>query len=480
MRWDAVVVGSGIGGLACAGMLAAGGRKVVVLEQAPYPGGYLSSFRRGEFTFDSAVDCVAGLDPDGLLTRLLRSLRQDAQVAPIRLDPIRVSRFPDLIVQVDASLPAYVERLCGLFPSERSGIAAVFRRAGEIYADVDAMMEAVAEGKESPDRLPAALVRYGNMTYGDFVGLDIRDKRLAAVLSDRSPFLGSPPKRLSATRMVALMMSYFRSGAFRPAGGHQRLPDLLAEGIRRMGGEVQCGRAATRILLEGERCAAVVTEDGAEFPARQVVSNADCFETFERLVGGERGRAALAGHRDRPVSPSFFIAYAAVRRECAPAASSLGSFAGYDLDSLLDAYRPFSDAGALGITIPSLNDPGLAPPGYDVLAIHELIPAGYRRDWRCDREACLLQVLRKAERMLPALLRRLAHCEAATPATLERYTRNRGGAAYGWDQTPHLPRIRHGIANLHLVGHWGEIGGGVLAAAYSGMRVAARLLRLTT
>ena len=61
-RWDAVVIGSGIGGLCCAGALAARGRKVLVLEQGASPGGYLTSFRRGDFTFDSAVDCFAGLD----------------------------------------------------------------------------------------------------------------------------------------------------------------------------------------------------------------------------------------------------------------------------------------------------------------------------------------------------------------------------------------------------------------------------------
>ncbi|MFI5340105.1 MAG: phytoene desaturase family protein [Candidatus Methylomirabilales bacterium] len=480
MKWDAVVIGSGIGGLACAGMLAARGRKVIVLEQAPAPGGYLTSFHREGFTFDSAVDCIAGLDPEGLLTWLLRSLGVDGGLTPIRLDPIRVSRFPGLTVQVDASLPAYIERLSRLFPSERTGIAAFFRRAEEIYADIEAMMEAVKEEKENGDVLPAFLMRYRQLTYADLLRTDIRDARLASILSDRCPFLGSSPVRVSAIRMVSLVMSYFRSGAFRPASGHQRLPDLLTEGIRRMGGEVCLGRPVKRILLEGGWCARVLTEDGAEFPTDHVVSNADFFETFGRLVGGDIGREILAETRGRAVSPSFFIVYAGIRRDASPgAASSIGSFAGFDLSELLDRYVPFSEGDALGITIPTVEDPSLAPPGHDVFIVHELIPHGDARDWERERDACLEKALGKAERVFPGLTRRLAYCETATPSTLERYTRNRGGAAYGWDQIPYLSRVRHGIGNLHLAGHWAETGGGVLAAAYSGMRVAARILRVT-
>jgi len=480
VKWDAVIIGAGIGGLACAGMLAARGRKALVLEQAAAPGGYLTSFRRAGFTFDAAVDCIAGLDPEGLLTWLLRSLGVNAGLTPIRLGPIRVSRFPGLTIQVDASLPAYIERLSRLFPSERSGIAAFFRLAEEIYADIEAMMEAVKEGKESADILPVSLMRYRHLTYADLLSTDIRDARLAAILSDRCPFLGSSPERASAIRMVSLVMSYFRSGAFRPAGGHQRLPDLLTEGIRRMGGEVHLRRPAKQILLEGGRCTRVLTEDGAEFPAKHVVSNADFFETFGRLVGGDIGRGILAEAGDRSVSPSFFIAYAGIKRDASPgAASSIGSFAGYDLGEMLDRYVPFSDGDALGITIPTVEDPGLAPPEHDVFIVHELIPHGYARDLERERDACLEKVLGKAERIFPGLTRRLAYCEAATPSTLERYTRNRGGAAYGWDQIPYLSRVRHGIGNLHLAGHWAETGGGVLAAAYSGMRVAARILRAT-
>jgi phytoene dehydrogenase-like protein len=321
------------------------------------------------------------------------------------------------------------------------------------------------------------LIRYGQLTYADLLRLEIRDPRLAAVLSDRCPFLGLSPTRASATRMVALVMSYFCSGAFRPRGGHQRLPNVMAEGIRHKGGDVLLGRTATRIVIEGNRCARVLTQDGEEFAADHVVSGADFRATFGRLIGGDIGRAVLAETARRPLSPSFFIAYAGLRRDLAPAASSIGSFGSFDLDELLTRYVPFSAREPLGITIPTVEDPGLAPAGHDVLLIHELVPSGYTCDWNRQKDAFAARLLEMGEGVVPRLGQRLVHCEAATPATLEQYTRNHGGAAYGWDQVPHLWRVRHGIENLHLAGHWSEIGGGVLAAAYSGMRVAASILR---
>ncbi len=477
MNKSAVVIGSGIGGLACAGALAARGRGVVVLEQAETPGGYLSSFQRRGFTFDSGVDCIAGLDADGLLTRLLESLGVGGRLTPLRLDPIRVSRFPGLTVRVDASLPAYTDRLCRLFPAERDGIAAYFRRADEIYSDIARMMETVATPRQAAASSTGALMRYGHLAYGDLLRLDIRDPRLSAVLSDRCPFLGVSPRRASATRMVALIMSYFRSGAFRPRGGHQQLADVLVDGIRRMGGEVHLGRPATAIRVEGDRCDRVLTADGAEFPADHVVSNADVVETFGRLIGGKVGEAVLAETGARPLSPSFYVAYAGVRGGVSPPASSVGSFDGFDLDGVLGRYVPFSNADPLGITVPTVEDPSLAPPGHDVCIVHELIPPEYALAWEKEKDACLQGLLERSARVVPGLTERLVHCEAATPATLERYTRNRRGAAYGWDQTPHLARVRHGIRNLHLAGHWAETGGGVLAAAFSGMQVAARIVR---
>ena len=481
MTWDAVVVGSGAGGLSCAAMLAAEGRKVIVLEQGGTPGGYLASFRRGRFTFDAAVDCIAGLDSGGIFTRILKELGIDEKLQRIRLDPIRVSLFPGLTVRVDARLEEYIERLIRLFPAERQGIEDHFQRAGEMYDDLEKMTSDLFEEPEAAWHLPSVLGLYRDLSYSEFLDCDIRDRRLSAVLSDRCPFLGLSPRRVSAVRMVSLVMSYFRSGAFRPAGGHQRLADLLVKGIRSKGGEFLPGKAVKTIFVEGGRCTRVVTEDGDEFIAQHVVSNADPHETLFRF-NRDASQGVLVGMPiDHQVSPSFFVLYAAVSGELSPpeGASSIGAFDRFDLDALLNPYLPFRETESLGISVPTVTDPSLAPEGHHVVIAHELVPAGFSADWNRAKDALAEQLLRKAERVLPGMSARLVHFEAATPLTMARYTRNHGGAAFGWEQTPEFPRLRHGIPNLHLVGHWSETGGGVLAAAWSGVRAAQRVIKDT-
>lgn len=476
MTWDVIVIGSGIGGLSCAGRLAAAGRTVLVLEQSDRPGGYLTSFRRGDLVFDSAVDCFGGLDEHGLLTWLLRLLDVDRQVPRVRLDPIRWSRFPGMSVPVDADLPAYIERLLGMFPEEREGIDRLFRAAGRIHDEVEHLLSGVRDEGIVPP-LPSALAPYWNATFSRFLADHVRDRRLAGVLSDRCPFLGLSPGRVSAIRMIAMMMSYFRSGAWRPVGGHQRIVDAIAEGIRRKGGAVKTRSKVSRLLVDRGTVTHAITDRGEEYRSRHVVSAMDWTETFHRLLALREPSKPEAGATGP--SSSFFILYGAMRGELPlpDPFSSIGSYDTFDLERFLTPYRPFRDTEPLGITIPTVEDPSLAPPGHHVVLVHELVPQAHREDWGKTKARRIEELVGRTERVLPGWSSQIVHLESATPLTLERYTGNLGGAAFGWEQVPVISRTRHGLGNLHLAGHWTEFGGGVMAAAVSGLRAASAILR---
>jgi all-trans-retinol 13,14-reductase len=73
-EYDAIIVGSGIGGLTCGALLSKRGYKVLVLEQHHQVGGYCSSFKRGGFVFNAGVEDVSGLWERGPITYLLREL----------------------------------------------------------------------------------------------------------------------------------------------------------------------------------------------------------------------------------------------------------------------------------------------------------------------------------------------------------------------------------------------------------------------
>ena len=80
-------------------------------------------------------------------------------------------------------------------------------------------------------------------------------------------------------------------------------------------------------------------------------------------------------------------------------------------------------------------------------------------------------MIEKAERTIPEIKGRISYAEAATPFTLERYTGNSAGAAFGWEQGAENKRtgIRTPLPGLYLAGHWTYPGGGVESVAASGL-----------
>ncbi len=479
--FDVIVIGSGIGGLVSAGLLASKGFRVLVLEKHASPGGYLSSFKRKGFTFDSAVDCFSGIGDGKLLSLILEKLGVKKSIRFVRVDPIRLSIFPDSKITVDGDINAYIESLKNLFPSERDAIERLFKKIDEIYCSLEKRLDALGTGAPSPFSADDAVYRYAMTSYAELIKGFTNNPRLIAVLSDRCPFLGSPPSEVSALSLIALMMSYFKMGAYRPIGGHQKLPDTLVDGIKSKGGKIIFNKTAEKIALDRNACRRVRTSDKEEFSAKFIISNIDFMHTFKELIGGDYASIADKRLKNQGVSPSFFIVYAGIKGDLnnLGKSSSIGYFPSYDIESFFNFKNAFGkDKSSLGLTIPTMEDRSLAPEGCHAVMLHEMIAFEFAKDWNRRKAEFTDKVLDKAEKLMPDIRKNIVHVEAASPMTLRRYTSNFNGAAYGWKQSPgYSTPIKHGINNLFIAGHWGEMGGGVLAAAYSGLKAAVEICR---
>lgn len=472
--FDVIVIGSGIGGLISAGILAFKGLKTLVIDRNNTPGGYLASFKREGFVFDSAVDCISGVAPGGLIHKVLDSLGVSEDIGFIKLDPVRVSIFPDIEVIVDADVNSYIERLSTLFPRESGKIRKLFETASSVFNETMLATNMLISRRLELNNTPSQILKLMAISYEDLLDEYFDDPGLKAILSDRCPFIGLPPSKVSAFSMIAMIMSYFNFGAYRSLGGFQRLADVLVHGIYKNGGIVILRNGAKRILLDehdnyyGVRC-----DNDEEYTSRYIISNADFNYTFINLLGGKYAAIAEEMNTNIGISTSFFIVYAGIKGEV-NIHSSVGCFPSYDIENLFNPAVSFTDGSTIGITTATLEDKFRAPAGSHTVVLHEMIEPSNRH---LNKTYCTDIILKRAEKIIPDIKEKLVVLDSASPQTLQRYTGNFKGSAFGWRQVAGIKNVqRHGIKNLYIAGHWSDMGGGVLAAAYSSARAASQIL----
>lgn len=293
--YDAIVIGSGSGGLTAALALVRAGRRVAVFEQHTIPGGYSQSFELAGFQFSPGIHYIGRLGPGQRLREIYEGLGVANDLAFLELDPDGYDRVfvGDDRFDIPKGKDHFQRRLRARFPTEARGIDGYFDAVTRMSNELE-WARPIANLREAallPFRVPT-LLRYGLLPLERFLDRFVSDPFLRAILSIQSGDHGMAPSR-APTALHAGLQSYYFDGACYPRGGGHAIPEALVNHIKLGGGEVFLGAEVDRIIIEAGRAKGVRLSDGREVSADIVISNADPGVTWGHLVEAEHQGARL-------------------------------------------------------------------------------------------------------------------------------------------------------------------------------------------
>ena len=502
-EFDAVIIGSGLGGLSCAVAFARKGFKVLVLEQHDRPGGYATAFSRtGGFVFDVSLHST-GAGKREAIYNLIPGLPEITDVEFVPHPHLYRAIFPEHDIRVpQRDLPGYVKLLTGHFPAEEEGIKGIIEDMEGLSRD----MSRLSSGKTAFDesRFPADfpyLFKSQGKTWGQMVDARIKDSKLKAIISNLWGYYGLPPSRLSCYYYALPTIGYLAGGGFYPRGRSQKISSALAKYIDDHGGKVLLRNPVREIVVKDHTAVGVRTADGTQYNGRVVVSNASAHGTFRTMMNEEEFlKEYLARMEAYSVSLSAFQVFLGLKTDLVGSLgitdSEIFYHGGYDLDAEYQtALNADVERGWYGVMLYDNIYPGYSPKGRNTINIIVLqgydhwkkYEADYLRGskaaYREEKQRMARILVRKVEdTLLPGLTKVIQVMEAGSPLTHMRYTRNHRGAIYGWDQTlnntgpSRLPH-RTPIKNLYLAGAWTSPGHGYGGVISSGLQCFAEIMK---
>jgi phytoene dehydrogenase-like protein len=457
MRYDALVIGAGMSGLAAGIRLAQAGKRVAVLERHYLWGGLNSFYKRAGRRFDTGLHALTNYVARGTagapLTKVLRQLR-------IPYDALRLAPqgWSETVVRAGGDLLRL--RFGNGLELLRSEVERLFPGRGERLDRLVAELPPYVPASDEAFRVPArARVR-------EIAG----DPLLSEMLLVAPTFYGgSSEDGLCWGDFGVLFRSIHLEGLARPEGGIKTLLDALVARYREAGGELRMRCGVRSIAVDGGAARGVVLDSGEELEAEQVFSSAGALET-RALCGAPVERERDAGRL------SFFETCSVLDR--APRELGHDATITFFVDGPELRYRRpegLVDVSSGVVTTPNnyaQREP--LPEGclrVTVLANHARWTALDEAAYREEKARALEAVLASAARFAFDPRPHTVAADAFTPRTIERYTGHFGGAVYG---SPRKSRDgASGVAHLHLIGtDQGLVG--VVGALLSGITVANR------
>ena len=493
-KYDIVVIGSGIGGLTAASLLAKTGKSVLVVEAHDRPGGYSHGFNRKRYHFDSGVHLTSGCGDQGyvggqVIHKLVNAIGVAELIDFIPVNPFAEARYPGVNVKFPVSINAFVATLSSLFPGQEQGLRSLLDLCLQVTEEVAKADEILAESdhfSEMEKCLPA-FHQYRRATLTDVCREFIQDTKLISLFATNWPYLGLPPSRVSFIYWATMLTGYLVDGAYYCKGGFQQFANGLVTGLTQNHGDIVFKTRVEKIVIEQGRVQGVIIKSGQRIDSDIVISNADMRQTVFEMIGAEFfPRRYIHRLEKMKHSLSIFAVYLAtdLQLQDMGLAHEIFCYQNDDHEKNFDGVEN-AELSFIGITLPTLIDASLAPEGEHLVMLTALFPYQTEQAWKELKPVILEKMLDRAELYLPGLKDHLLFVDAGSPETMRRYTQNHQGAAYGWQVTPDQVgpgRVANKapIEGLYFAGHWTTPGCGVYGVSVSGMQAAQQILGIVS
>ncbi len=502
-KFDAIVIGSGMGGLCIAALLAKEGKKILVLEQHYAVGGYTHVFKRDGYQWDVGLHYIGDVYDKNSIVRKVFDYITNGKLEWTAMDEkYDVAVFGDREFAFYKGKERCKSQLKKYFPSIKDHYSI------DRYFDLLARVENVGMGYYVDKVLPSVLskiigsflrqplLKYTDRTTREVLEELTDNQELIGVLTAQYGDYGLPPAK-SSFYIHAMVANHYMNGASYPVGGSSVISSTISSVIEGNGGMVLYSAEVKSILVEDNTAVGVKMKDDKIIYAPLIISDTGIKNTFLKLLDENTIRKYRLTENVECLSSStaHVCLYIGFKKSAAqlqlPKCNYWVFSSNYNHDETQVAYQQQGDPIPVAyISFPSAKDPDWDKryPGKSTIEIVTLVPYEWFDKWENTiwgkrgteytalKEQIAQQLLQKLFQIKPHLKGEIDYYELSTPLSTKTFTHNDFGEIYGLAHTPERFRNRilkpaTPVKNLYLTGQdvfiagvSGAMMGGVLCA----------------